>query len=73
MTFVDSSCLGRFLDSLTYTLFDGQTLKRYIVQDAIREGEAGHITHTSLARSGCLQVKAECWRHYILFEAHKVI
>lgn len=28
MTFVDSSCLGRFLDSLNYTLFDGANAKK---------------------------------------------
>lgn len=28
MTFVDSSCLGRFLDCLNYALFDGQMLKK---------------------------------------------
>lgn len=57
MTFVDSSCLGRFLDSELHTHFDGQMLKRYMVQHVIRK--EGHVTQAPLVWSGCLQVKAE--------------
>lgn len=46
MTFVDSSCLWRFLDSLNYTLFDGKNAKK-VHRAKCEQGRTPHQTPSS--------------------------